>query len=215
MPSAFEYFLFNFSQFILMIFVNMILIEGTAGLAAVARAYVVLILNYVMLFSLSIANSNQIIAGYYVGEGNYEEAKAFTLRNYKYLLVTVIVIVIILNIFWRQIIGLLTDDIRIIEALRGVFLVAMFYEVGRSLNIMFIAALRTVNDIIFPVVMGIISMYGLGVLFGYLLGVHFGLGVLGIMIGQAMDECFRGTFMFFRFKNKDFDLLRRNNIENT
>lgn len=212
-PSAFEFFLFNLSQFIIMIFVNMILLEGEEGLAAISRAYVVMILNYVMLFSLSIANSNQIIAGYYIGEGDYNSAKKFTLRNYKVLVLIVIGIVVVLNIFWRPLIGLLTTDTRIIESLRGVFFVALFYEVGRSSNVMFIAALRTVNDIIFPVVMAIISMYGFGVLFSYLLGVHFGFGVLGIIISQAMDECFRGTFMFFRFKNKDFDLLRRNNAE--
>ncbi len=214
-PSAFEYFLYNFSQFVIMIFVNLILIEGVEGLAAVARAYVVMILNYVMLFSMSIANSNQIINGYYVGEGDYESAKKYTLRNYKILLGIVLCICIILNIIWRPLIGMLTEDVRIIEALRGVFIVAIFFEFGRSLNVMFIAALRTFNDIIFPVIMGVISMYGFGVLFSYILGVHFGFGVLGILIAQAMDECFRGSFMFFRFKNKDLDSLRKQNIKNT
>lgn len=214
LPSAFEYFLFNFSQFIIMIIVNMILINGIEGDAAVARQYVIMILNYVMLFSMSIANSNQIIVGYYIGEKNYQEAKRFTLKNYRMLVIIVLIIVFILNLVWRNIIGLLTDKDSIVNALNGVFVVAIFYELGRSSNVMFIAALRTVNDIMFPVIMGVISMYGFGVLFSYILAIHFELGILGIFIAQGMDEVFRGTFMFFRWRNKDFDLLRRNDIDN-
>ncbi len=200
-PSAFENFLYNLSQFCIMIAVNMILINSLEGLAATARAYVVTILNFVMLFSISIANGNQIIVGYLVGEKQYDEAKKFTFRNFRYLLIIVLIVVGILNIFWRQFLSLLTEDPIIIEALEGIFLVAFLLEIGRSCNIMFIAALRAVGDIIFPVIMGVISMYGVAVLFSFLLAIYFDLGILGIFIAQAMDECFRGTFMLFRFKN--------------
>lgn len=211
-PSAFEHFLYNLSQFVIIIVVNLILIDNIDGLAVVARAYVLTITNYVLLFSLSIANANQIITGYYIGEKEYIKAKEFTIKNFKITLIIVLSIVVVLNIFWKQLIGLLTDDEVIIESLRGVFLVVFFCEIGRTCNVIFIAALRTVSDIIFPVIMGVISMYGIAVLFSYILAIHFELGLLGIFIAQALDECFRGTFMFFRWKNKDFDLLRRNNI---
>lgn len=206
-PSAFEYFLYNMSQFLIMISVNTIIINNTIGLAAIARGYVLIILNYVMLFSLSFANSNQIIIGYYIGEKEFKTAKAFTLRNFKYALCVVVSVVLILNIFWRNIMFLFIDNEFVIEALRGVFIVAIALEIGRTSNIVFISALRTVNDIIFPVIMGIISMYGIAVLFSYLLGVYFGLGLLGVFIAQAMDECFRGTFMYLRWKRKDFDSM--------
>ncbi len=211
-PSALENFLYNLSQFVIVIIVNLILINGIDGLAVVARAYVLIISNYVMLFSISIANANQIITGYYIGEKNYQTAKEFTIKNFKITLCIVVIVVLILNIFWKQLIGLLTDDETIINSLKGVFLVIFFCELGRTSNIVFIAALRTVSDIIFPVIMGVISMYGLSVLFSYILAIHFNFGLIGVFIAQAMDECFRGTFMFLRWKNKDFDMLRRNDV---
>ncbi|MFI3251498.1 MAG: MATE family efflux transporter [bacterium] len=209
-PSAFEYFLYNMSQFLIMISVNSIIINGDASLSAITRSYVLIILNYVMLFSLSIANSNQIITGYYIGEKEFIKGKEFTLKNFKLALSIIIPVVLLLNVFWEPLMGLFLDDEHAIDALRGVFIVVVFLEIGRTSNIMFISALRTVNDIVFPVVMGVISMYGLAVLFSYLLGVHFGLGLLGIFIAQAMDECFRGTFMYFRWKTKDFDIMALN-----
>lgn len=206
-PSAFEYFLYNMSQFLIMISVNTIVLSNTEILSSTVRGYVVIILNYVMLFSLSFSNSNQIITGYYIGEKQFEQAKKFTLKNFKLTLSVVIPVVVLLNLFWRPLMGLFINDEAAIDALQGVFLVAIALEIGRTSNIVFINALRTVNDIIFPVIMGVISMYGLAVLFSYLLGVHFGLGLLGIFIAQAMDECFRGTFMYFRWKKKDFTAM--------
>lgn len=206
-PSALENFLYNLSQFIVMISVNLVLIGGEFGLAATARAYVQIILNFVMLFSIAISSGNQIVVGYYIGEMKFKEAKEFTFRNFKTILCAVFIVLFIVNIFWRQLIGLLTDDINIINALNGVFIVAILLEVGRACNLLFIAALRTTGDIIFPVIMGVISMFTLSALGSYILGVHLGFGIIGLFIAQALDESFRGLFMLLRWKNKNFDLL--------
>ncbi len=142
----------------------------------------------------------------------YLKAKSFTLKNFRYALIIVLIVVTILNFTWKNIFGLLTDDPLIIESLTGVFYIAFFLEIGRTSNVVFIAALRTVDDIIFPVILGVISMYGIAVLFSYILAIQCNLGLLGVFIAQAMDECFRGSFMYLRWKKKDFELLKLDNV---
>lgn len=207
-PSAFEYFLYNMSHFFIMISVNSIVIVGSVNSTATIRGFVLIVLNYVMLFSLSFANSNQIITGYYIGEGEFVKAKEFTLRNFKYALCVVIPIVVLLSVFWRPIMGIFLDDPIALDALKGVFIATIMLEIGRTSNIVFITALRTVNDIVFPVVMAVISMYGIAVLFSFILGVWCGLGLLGVFIAAALDECLRGFFMYFRWKKKDFNEMQ-------
>lgn len=200
-PIALENFLYNFSQFLIMIAVNTVVIAGTTDYSATTRAYVLTIINFIMLFSLSIANANQIIVGYYVGENKLEEAKSFTFRSFRYVLIIVSTCVVVLNIFWRPIMSLFITNEEVLESLNGVFIVVIFLEIGRIFNIVFIAALRAVGDIIFPVVMGIFSMFGIAVSFSFIFAVHLEFGLIGIFMAQALDECFRGVLMLFRWKN--------------
>ena len=44
------------------------------------------------------------------------------------------------------------------------------------------------------------STWFIAVGLGWLLGVHFGMGLVGLWIGMAADECFRGILFVFRFR---------------
>jgi Na+-driven multidrug efflux pump len=63
----------------------------------------------------------------------------------------------------------------------------------------FIAALRSAGDTIFPVIMAAISMFGFAVLFTYILAIRLEMGILGVFIALSMDEIFRGLSMVFRW----------------
>lgn len=43
-------------------------------------------------------------------------------------------------------------------------------------------------------------MWGVSVLFSYILGIKLGLGLVGIWIAMAMDEWIRGIVVFIRWK---------------
>jgi Na+-driven multidrug efflux pump len=50
--------------------------------------------------------------------------------------------------------------------------------------------------------MGILSMWGVAVMFAYLLGIHWGYGILGAWIAIGMDEWLRGIVMIRRWRSK-------------
>ena len=85
---------------------------------------------------------------------------------------------------------------------RPIFYVSVVMEVGRILNIIIINSLRAVGDTRFPVIMAVISMWGVSVTIGTFLSVYMHMGLLGVWIGFCCDECARGVIMLIRWKTK-------------
>jgi Na+-driven multidrug efflux pump len=81
-------------------------------------------------------------------------------------------------------------------------MVDAFLEPGRNFNLVLINGLRGAGDVIFPVVMAVISMWGLGVLGGYIFGVVLGYGLPGIWLGLLLDEWIRGICMLWIWNSK-------------
>ena len=198
-PSGTENVLWNISQIILISFVN------TMGLEAlIARTYVITIMQTVLLFSLSLANANAIIIGYHVGERTLEEAYDRTFKTMRIALGSVLAATVVLNVFATPILSLFTTNSEVLRLGQQLMLISLANEIGRTLNLLFIFSLRSANDTVFPVIMGVISMYGISVVMGYVLGIALGFGVVGIFIAMSMDELFRGAFMSIRWKRKSW-----------
>ena len=66
------------------------------------------------------------------------------------------------------------------------------------------AGLRASGDVKFPMIISICTMWFGRVLFGYLLGSVFGLGVLGIWIGMYLDWLLRAPIYILRLRKRDF-----------
>ena len=196
-PSGTENVLWNISQVILISFVN------TMGLEAlIARTYVITIMQLVLLFSLSLANANAIIIGYHVGEQTLDEAYQRTIKTFRIAVWSVAIATLLINVLAVPMLSLFTSNEEVIRLGRLLILISIGNEIGRTMNVLFIFSLRSANDTVFPVVMAVISMYGISVFFGYLLGIVFAWGVIGVFVAMSMDEVFRGFVMFFRWRSK-------------
>ncbi len=71
------------------------------------------------------------------------------------------------------------------------------------------AGLRAAGDVKFPMVISIGTMWLGRVLLGYLLGVKFGMGALGIWIGMYLDWLLRAPIYVFRLRRREFKKLIR------
>ena len=63
-------------------------------------------------------------------------------------------------------------------------------------------SLRAIGDTKFPVIMAVLSMWGVSVPLGSFLALHCGLGLLGVWIGFCADMWTRGLAMLIRWKTK-------------
>ena len=83
-----------------------------------------------------------------------------------------------------------------------IFILSVFMEPGRILNVIIINSLRAVGDTKFPVLMAVLSMWCVSVPLGTYLALEQGLGLLGVWIGFCTDEWLRGISMLIRWKSK-------------
>ncbi|ACL70598.1 MATE family efflux transporter [Halothermothrix orenii] len=197
-PSAMENMSYSLAQTVIM----SIILLNLGEQAYIARTYIWTLSWFVVLFSISIGQANQIMIGQLTGAGKVEEAYHTGLNNFKTAMLFSVLGGIALIIFRRKLIGIYTDNQDIILIGSITLIVDAFLEPGRTFNIVLINGLRGAGDVIFPVVMAIISMWGLGVTTAYYFGVVLGLGLPGIWMGLILDEWFRGVCMLFRWRGK-------------
>ena len=91
---------------------------------------------------------------------------------------------------------------------KRVLYIAIFLELGRSMNFVFIQALRSAGDTVFPVIMAVISMFGINVVLSYVFAIEFEMGLVGIFIAGMLDEIVRGTAMAIRWKQRKWSKIQ-------
>jgi len=194
-PTAGENLSYNIGQIVIM---GIISSMGTNALAATVYANTVL--RFVFITSLSIGNGAQIKVGYWVGAARPDDAY----RNvFKYFFTGFCIsffCALSLYAFQAPLMAIFTRDPSILRLVAMVFLVSLWLEPGRNFNIIIIPALKGAGDIKFPVYMGMLLMWGIGVLFAYVFGIVFSWGLLGVWIALSCDEWVRGIIMFFRWR---------------
>ncbi len=196
-PSALEQFIYQISEFFILILVN-----GIGTLAVTTQVYVFNLTLPVLVFAVALSQGNQVIVGWHIGA--YEDAEAYqrTIRSMWIGIITVVIIstTVYLNAQW--ILRIFTSNPQIIETGKNVLLVFIFLEMGRLSNIMVIQALRATGDVKYPVYAALISMFGIKVPLAYYLVMVQDLGLVGVFIAIAIDEIFRGFFVYIRWTKK-------------
>jgi len=195
-PTAGENLSYNLAQMVNMRFVASF---GTASMAAFV--FLTSFLRYVFISSISIGNATQIKVGWWVGQGQEDTAAKKAIRYF--LLGTAISMgmVVLLNLFQGPLFRIFTQNPQTLALIGSVLLVSLVLEPGRNFNVILIPALKGAGDVKFPVFVGIIFMWGVGVLGAWLFGVVFGWGLVGVFIGLCADEWIRGSIMFWRWKS--------------
>ncbi|WAA12750.1 MATE family efflux transporter [Fervidibacillus halotolerans] len=199
-PSAGENFSYQFSQIVITGFVSMI---GDAALAA--RVYLINISMVCFLFAVAISQGTQLLVARYIGAKQFDRALQRGLKTLKIAMVISLLISLIIAFTGAPLLEVFTSDPNIIAIGLPVLWAIVFIEPGRAMNIVLMGSLKSTGDVRFPVAIGMISMWGIAVVFSYVFGIFFGLGLLGIWIAQGMDEWFRGIFALKRWLSKPWE----------
>ncbi|MCM3629722.1 MATE family efflux transporter [Paenibacillus glycanilyticus] len=197
LPAAGEHLSYQSQYLMIISFVNMI------GITALnTHVYVMNITNYFMALGIAVGVGTEIIVGQMVGAGEMKAAYRRLMNSLKISFLLTLAIVGVAVIFRHELVGMFTNDPEIIAAGSGIFLLSIILEPGRTFNTVVINSLRAAGDARYPVLMGTISMWGVSVPLAYVLGVHFGIGLLGIWIAFTVDEWLRGLMMLLRWRSR-------------
>lgn len=166
------------------------------------QTYTIQIQWIVILFSISIGLGTEIIIGHLVGAGKFEEAYRELLRSLRLGFIISITAILIVAALAPAILGMFTTNAVILSGSTVLLRIAILLEPGRIFNIIVINSLRATGDVGFPIIMAVLSMWGLWIPLAWLLGIHFGWGMPGIWVAMATDEWFRGVLMYRRWKSR-------------
>ena len=196
LPSAGENMSYSFSQVVLTYFINMI---GDEALAT--RSYVVNVVMFVYLFTIAMAQGGAICIGHLVGDKRIRGAYLLG----KYVMRLSVIVSVFLSCIWalmgKTMFGWLTENPEIIRL--GVFIlyVDIILEIGRAINIYATNALRATGDVNFPFYVGVVVQWGIAVGCGYLFGLHWGWGLVGMWFAFLLDENIRGVIFVRRWNS--------------
>ncbi len=174
---------------------------GTMGAAALAtHAYVQQIVMVVLLFGLATGLSVELLVGRLVGAGRVRQTHALVRKALARGLLVSVGVASAAALAGPWLLRLFTQDADIIRLGTTLLWWTVLLEPGRTFNLVVINALRAAGDARYPVVVGAGSM--LVVLAGgsWLLGVHLGLGLVGVWVAYSADEWLRGLLMWRRWQ---------------
>jgi putative MATE family efflux protein len=199
-PSAGENLSYQFSQVVITSFVAL---TGDAALAA--RVYILNISMICFLFTVAIAQGTQLLVARYIGAKQYDKALKRGLKTLKIAVIVSAAVSLVVALIGKPTLAVFTTDANIIAIALPVLWAIVFIEPGRAMNIVLMGSLKSVGDVRFPVVIGIICMWGIAVVFSYFFGITLGLGLLGIWLAQGLDEWVRGCFALKRWVSKPWE----------
>lgn len=196
LPSGGESLSYQISQMVIMRFVNVM------GLVVITtKIYAYIIANCTYVYTQSLAMATQIIVGFLIGTGNLD---AVSSRVWKTIRLGVLIsgsLTFLLYLNSDFIYGIFTDNPEVLELGRHIFLIEIFLEMGRAVNMVMVMSLQAAGDIKWPVTTGLISMWLTATLGSYILGIVCGLGLIGVWLAMCADEVLRACVFIYRWRS--------------
>lgn len=181
-------------------------ILGVLGTAALStKIYVSSIVFYVYVAGYSLGLSTAILIGWMAGAKEYDKAYRLNQQVLRIAVTLNLTLSVVLFLCYRPLMGLFTQSREIISMAQGILLIDIFVEVGRAFNHIEENSLRGAGDVVFPMVIAIISCWMMSICFSYILGIRFGFGLYGCWIAFMLDELFRGLIFWRRFRSRKWE----------
>ena len=194
-PAALERAAINLGQ---MLFARMVSSVGVAAFAAHNQSIQVESLGYMPAYGFSVAATT--LVGQNLGAGKPDQAKKYGGRALILCLLLLSVIGVVMFIFAPFLISLLTPDAEVRRIGTMLIRICAFEQPFNALSIVGSGALRGAGDTKVPFLYALVSMWGVRIVFAYLLGTVLGLGVAGFWWAMVADLGVRSLLLMLRFR---------------
>lgn len=193
-PSGAECFSYQMSQLCILGIINTF---GTVVTAA--KGYCSILANFSYVYALALSQATQIVIGYLCGQKRMKEVKKKVFSTMRVCMGICFCGTFLLFINSDLVFGIFTDNPEILALGKKILFLDFFLEFGRSINNILTRSLIAVGDVKTPMIVGITGQWLIAFSFSYVLGKEMGLGLPGIWIAMALDECTRALIYVIRF----------------
>ena len=203
-PSGGESVSYQSSQIIIQIVINQIVnVTCNVGIGNV-KTYAAIFAMITYMFTSAVSQAMQVIIGELLGAKEIKDTKKVV---WKTTIMAIIVSEAIATIFYFSsdaLFGLFkVYDTELLKIAKNVMLIEILLELGRAVNIVMVRTLQTSGDVMFPTISAIIFCWVVAVGGSFLLGwpkeSGISLGLAGVWLAMACDECARAILFIIRF----------------
>lgn len=187
LPSGGESLSYQISQMVIMRFVN---VMGIVVITTKIYAYIIAMFSYI--YSQALAMATQIIVGFLIGAGDLDAVEQRVWKTIRIAVTISTTVTLLLFFNSDSIYGIFTDNPEVLELGRHIFLIEVFLEAGRAVNMVMVMSLQAAGDIKWPVTTGLVSMWSVATLGAWFFGLHLGWGLVAYGLPCAsMNACVR------------------------
>lgn len=201
-PSALENISYTTSQTII---TGIIASFGT--MMVTSKIYTQNITGLVFTVAAAISQANQIIIGRFIGLKQKDQARDYTVKLLIKSIAFAFVLSTLLAVVSHWIVNWLTDDPVIRSSVIQLIWLSILLEPGRLSNEILIGALNTAGDVKFPTMISILSTFLFTVPMSYVVGIHFGFGLVGVWFIFILDEWVRAVVLFIRWMRSSWQSI--------
>jgi len=193
-PNALEPFSYCIQQVILS---KMIIGLGVVAMAA--NSYAGRVQMFQITFSLALALGGQILLAHWMGARRFKDVDRLFWKEIRWSMLVAGCYAAGLWLFAERALGIFTSDPAVLQLARTLLLIAVFYEPARAVNIVGSFSLKTVGDSKFPVVIGMIFIWGILPIV-WAVDHYWTLSLVGFWLFFAADEIIRAGINIWRWR---------------
>lgn len=160
------------------------------------------------MYAISVGQASQVMIGNYMGAGQIARVNKRVMKTLRDSVLVAFLMSSTMYIFSDVLFGLFSADPMVLELGKKIMLIDIVLQLGKSANITLVRSLQATGDIKYPMTIGIVSMWALAFGLGFLLGVVFDMGLIGIWIGMALDEDVRAIIFYIRWRKGNWKHIR-------
>jgi putative MATE family efflux protein len=172
---------------------------GTEAMAA--RVYVMNLATVAICWAAAVSIGNQVLVAILVGAGQPQAANAVLMSNLRIAVVGSLLIALALWASGGTLVGIFTQDPKIIAISTDLLVLAILLEPARSLGTLSSFALKAAGDANYPASVGLGVTWLVAVPLAVYLCLYSGLGMAGLWVGLVVDETLRGMINFRRWQS--------------
>ncbi|MDD4844195.1 MAG: MATE family efflux transporter [Anaerotignum sp.] len=203
-PNGLENSMFQLGKILVL---SMVTGFGTAAIAANAVGNI--IATFQIMPGLAASMALVTVCSRCVGAGDYDMARYYTRKILKLIHIMIIVFNFIILLALPGILMLYhlsPEAARLateISWLHGICAIIIWPEAFSLAS-----TLRAANDVKFCMIWSVFSMWVFRIVFSYILGVYFEMGLFGVWVAMIIDWCVRAIFFICRYRGTKWQLHR-------
>ncbi|MFX3617156.1 MAG: MATE family efflux transporter [Sporolactobacillus sp.] len=209
LPATAERLIMRLGQ---VVYLGMIVRMGTEIYAANMIAENIETFAYLPGLGLSVAAT--ILTGRFLGAGKPTTASAYGRQTVTIGVLIMSVSGLLLFLLTPFVAGWFTSEQSAQEMVTLAMRIDAFFMPPLAIGLVLAGALQGAGDTKSPMYSTAIGMWGIRVLFIYLLGIKLGMGIAGIWIAQGIDLTVKAVFLHYRFKRLFAGKFRSDRLKN-